>query len=216
MSDILKNEASYFESLEKIKQEISQTRSHVVMSANSELIGMYWRIGHDIDAHSEWGSKYLQSLSYDIRMAFPGVKGFSVRNLKYMLKFAREFDYEEVQQLVAQIPWGHIVHLMDKVDDRHERLWYVGQTVENGWSRAVLMHQVSSALYRRQIASEKVNNFATGCCHLQIASWFSSLSKVSLSNKSKSCKHSTTAWRRIILGCRHLKFYFAIMSICFT
>ncbi len=159
MSDILKNEASYFESLEKIKQEISQTRSHVVMSANSELIGMYWRIGHDIDAHSEWGSKYLQSLSYDIRMAFPGVKGFSVRNLKYMLKFAREFDYEEVQQLVAQIPWGHIVHLMDQVDDKPERLWYVGQTVENGWSRAVLMHQVSSSLYRRQIASEKVNNF---------------------------------------------------------
>lgn len=160
MADLLVNDESYFASLEQIKREIVQSRSRAMLAANSELICMYWRIGHNIDVHSEWGSKHLQSLSHDICLAFPGVKGFSVRNLTYMLKFAREFDYEIVQQLVAQIPWGHIVHLMDKVASQAERLWYVREAIENGWSRAVLMHQVSIDLYGRQAVPGKVNNFS--------------------------------------------------------
>lgn len=160
MADLLVNDESYFASLEQIKREIVQSRSRAMLAANSELVCMYWRIGHNIDVYSEWGSKHLQSLSHDICLAFPGVKGFSVRNLKYMLKFAREFDYEIVQQLVAQIPWGHIVHLMDKVASQAERLWYVREAIENGWSRAVLMHQVSIDLYGCQAVPGKVNNFS--------------------------------------------------------
>lgn len=159
MNDLLVNDKAYLDSLEQIKREILQSRSRAMLAANSELICMYWRIGHNIDIRSEWGSKQLQSLSHDICLAFPGVKGFSVRNLSYMLKFAREFDYEIVQQLVAQIPWGHVVHLMDKVADKSKRLWYVEKAIENGWSRAVLMHQVSIDLYSRQAVPGKVNNF---------------------------------------------------------
>ena len=67
------------------------------------------------------GLKYLESLSYAIRMALPQVKGFSVRTLKYMLKFSREFECEKVQQLVAQVLWGRITLLMDKVSNREQR-----------------------------------------------------------------------------------------------
>ena len=159
MDDLMSNEPTYLEAFAKIKEEIVQSRARAMLAANSELICMYWRIGHSLDEHSEWGRKHLEALAHDIRLAFPGIKGFSVRSLKYMLKFAREFDYAKVQQLVAQIPWGHIVHLMDKVTDSSERDWYICKTIENGWSRAVLMHQISTKLYERQKITEKVNNF---------------------------------------------------------
>lgn len=157
--DLTVHEAAYFETLDSIKREISNSRARAALAANSELVCMYWRIGHSIDLHSEWGLKYLESLSYDIRMAFPQAKGFSVRNLKYMLKFSREFEYEKVQRLVAQIPWGHITHLMDKVSDREQRDWYIGETIQNGWSRSVLMHQISIKLFERQAGASKVTNF---------------------------------------------------------
>ena len=160
MDELTRNDAEYFEILDSIKSEISQSRTKAMLAVNSELICMYWRIGNTIALQAQWGNKYLEALSHDIRLTYPGVKGFSVRNLKYMLKFAREFDnYEKVQQLVAQIPWGHLVHLMDKVPNSEEREWYIKETIENGWSRSVLMHQISTKLYNRQEAAAKINNF---------------------------------------------------------
>ncbi len=77
--------------------------------------------------------------------------GFSPRNLKYMRAFGAAWPDEPiVQQLVAQIPWGHCVRLLDYVKDRGEREFYIRKTIENGWSRAVLMHWIESDLYRRQ------------------------------------------------------------------
>lgn len=159
MAELLKNEEGYFQTLASIKDEIKHTRSRVALAANSELICMYWRIGNLIAVQSEWGNKYLEALSHDIRIAYPGIKGFSVRSLKYMLKFAREFTYEKVQQLAAQIPWGHLMYLMDKTSDPTQREWYICKAIENGWSRSVLMHQVSIKLYERQALAHKVNNF---------------------------------------------------------
>ena len=99
-------------------------------------------------------------MAADIRVSFPACKGFSVRNLKYMSKFAATYpDTEFVQQSVAQIPWGHVVVLLDKVPDDLTRNWYVAKTIENGWSRNVLIHQIESKLYERQAISQKVSNF---------------------------------------------------------
>ena len=106
MDELLCNDAGYVEVLEGVKREVSQARARSVLVVNRELICMHWRIGRMVDERSEWGSRFVESLSHDIRAAYPGIKGFSVRNLKYMRKFYREYDYEFVQQLVAQIPWG--------------------------------------------------------------------------------------------------------------
>ena len=100
------------------------------------------------------------NLAADIRIAFPESKGYSVRNLKYMAKFAETYsDREFVQQVVAQIPWGHNIVLLDKVDDMDERKWYIKKSAENGWSRNVLVHQIESNLYQRQVLADKVTNF---------------------------------------------------------
>ena len=84
--------------------------------------------------------------------------GLSARNLKYMRKFANEYqDQVIVQQLVAQIPWGHICVVMDKVSTNDQQLWYIQKTIENGWSRNVLSLQIQSNLYARDGKSH--NNF---------------------------------------------------------
>lgn len=121
---------------------------------------MYSTIGLVINEHKSWGNKFIENLAADIRISFPACKGFSVRNLKYMSKFAATYpDTEFVQQSVAQIPWGHVVVLLDKVPDDLTRNWYVAKTIENGWSRNVLIHQIESKLYERQAISQKVSNF---------------------------------------------------------
>ena len=68
-------------------------------------------------------------------------------------------DFEFVQQVVAQIPWGHNVVLMDKISDDTVRKWYIEQSIEHGWSRNVLVHQIESGLYERQVIADKISNF---------------------------------------------------------
>lgn len=80
--------------------------------------------------------------------------------MKYMAKFAEIYpDREFVQQVVAQIPWGHNIVLLDKVADMDERKWYIKKSAENDWSRNVLVHQIESNLYQRQVLADKVTNF---------------------------------------------------------
>ena len=89
---MLANSDGYLNALNHIKREIADAQNRAVQSANAEVIQLYWRVGRLIDERSLWGNKYLETLSRDIRLAFPGIKGFSVRSMKYMVKFAREVD----------------------------------------------------------------------------------------------------------------------------
>ena len=91
-----------------------------------------WNIGKVIIENSKWGSKFIDNLARDIKLDFPNTKGYSVRNLKYMRKFA-EFvsDVEIVQTLSAQLTWSHNTHLFDKAKTIEEYVWYITQTLEN-------------------------------------------------------------------------------------
>ena len=102
---------------------MSQARANAVQKASAEMVRMYWLVGKEIDERAERGSKFIDTLSRDIRAAFPGIRGFSVRSLKYMAKFAREVD-PELCNSYCTIPWGHIVKLLDKTKPGEEREWY--------------------------------------------------------------------------------------------
>nr|WP_256466959.1 MULTISPECIES: PDDEXK nuclease domain-containing protein [unclassified Bradyrhizobium] len=81
----------------------------------------------------------------------PVAKPISARNLKYMRAFAEAWpDGEFVQQVVALLPWGHNVRLLDALKAPEERSWYARQAIEHGWSRNVLVHQIDSNLFARQ------------------------------------------------------------------
>jgi len=146
--------------LENIKKEIVTAQYRASVHVNVELLLLYYDIGCIINSHKTWGNKFIENLASDIKLAFPTAKGYSVRNLKYMAKLAGTYsDKEFVQQVVAQIPWGHNLVILDKINDLDERVWYLKNIIENGWSRNVLIHQIESELYQRQVLTKKVSNF---------------------------------------------------------
>ena len=127
---------------------------------SNEVVTLHWNIGNDINEHSVWGNKFVENLARDIKLEVPNTKGYSVRNLKYMAKFARLFsDFQIVQRVVAQLQWGCTVSLIDKVKDYEQCLWYAEQMVENGWSRDTLVEQIERKLYERQALPGKVSNY---------------------------------------------------------
>lgn len=157
---MLMNSNEYLATIEQVKQEIKAAQYKAAVHVNTELIMLYHSIGCVINAHKSWGNKFIENLAQDIKLEFPQSTGYSVRNLKYMAKFAATYpDAEFVQQVVAQIPWGHNVVLLDKVADAEERNWYIEACRKNGWSRNVLVHQIESGLYQRQALAEKISNF---------------------------------------------------------
>ncbi len=157
---MLINSGEYLATIEQVKQEIQIAKYAATLQVNKELILLYHSIGMVINQHKTWGSKFVESLARDIKLSFPDATGFSVRNLKYMAKFAYLFpETEIVQAALAQITWYHNIALMDKVKDREIYIWYARQTAKNGWSRNVLVHQIESDLYGRQAIAEKVSNF---------------------------------------------------------
>ncbi len=147
--------------LEQIKARVTSSRYKAVRSVNRELILLYHHIGTEIlkrQTLQGWGAKIIDRLSQDLRSAFPETKGFSTRNLKYMRQFAEFYpDLEFVQQVAAQLPWFHLVVLMEKLDSASERLFYIEQALENSWSRNTMVMQVERALHKRQ--GQAITNF---------------------------------------------------------
>lgn len=147
--------------IEGIKTRILSSRYQAARAVNQELILLYHHIGTQILAKQKvqgWGSKVIEHLSNDLKRAFPEMKGFSSRNLKYMRQFAELYpELEFVQQVVAQLPWGHHVYLMNFVPDKDERLFYLNKALENGWSRNLLELNIEKGLYHRE--GKAVTNF---------------------------------------------------------
>lgn len=145
---------NYFALLSGLKKRIRSAQVKAVLAVNKELILLYWQIGREILARQQaegWGGKVIDRLAKDLKREFPDMQGFSPRNLKYMRTFAEAWPDEQfVHQAGAQIPWKHNCILLEKVKDPTERLWYIQQTVENGWSRNVLVLQIESGLFQRQ------------------------------------------------------------------
>ncbi len=148
--------------LAELKERIRAARLRAAVAVNRELILLYWGIGRDIltrQTAEGWGARVIDRLAADLRRDFPEMTGLSPRNLKYMRAFAEAYpDPEIVQQVAAQLPWGHHMKLLDAVKDPDERFWYIRQAGEYGWSRNVLAHQIETGLYRRQ--GKALTNFA--------------------------------------------------------
>ena len=158
---MLINTNEYFDILENIKSQIHAAQYKAVLGVNREQIILYWNIGKVIIENSNWGNKFIDNLARDIKLDFPNSTGYSVRNLKYMRKFAEIFaDDEIVPTLMAQLTWSHHRLLMDKIKDKSAMIWYADKTVENGWSKNVLWDQIDLKLYERQAIAEKSTNFS--------------------------------------------------------
>lgn len=151
---------SFQEITSSIKNAITNTQLEIMTDANKKLVNLYFNIGKTLEENSSWGNKFIDNVAMELKMSFPNLKGFSVRNLKYMKSFYNEYkDDEEFVQLVAQLPWKHNITLMQKVKDKEIRKWYMSRCLEEGWSDNVLVYQIDTDLYNRQVKAIKHNNF---------------------------------------------------------
>ena len=143
----------YSKFLGEVKRVVAAVRTRTLLAANVEMTMMYWQLGRMILARqdaAEWGAKIIDRLSIDLKKTFPGMSGFSPRNLKYMRKFAAAWpDGEFVQRTVAQIPWRSNLSLLDKLDDNESRLWYAREVIRNGWSKEWLDICIENRLKER-------------------------------------------------------------------
>ncbi|HLA83058.1 MAG TPA: PDDEXK nuclease domain-containing protein [Thermoleophilia bacterium] len=140
--------------LASLKSHISGARQRATLAVNQELVRLYHHIGAEIlerQTRQGWGAKVIDRVATDLRAAFPEMKGFSSRNLKYMKFFAQMCPAGLIgQQPAAQLPWFHIVTLLTKVSANTEREWYAAQVIQHGWSRPTLDAHIKNQLHLRQ------------------------------------------------------------------
>ena len=154
-----------------LKNEIRTAQIKAAVKVNSGMLQMYWNLGKEITERQKtanWGDGFLKELSRELMAEFPDMKGFSYRNLKYIRQWFLFYNQEDSigQQVVAQlgediffsVPWGHHLYIMSSCKDINKAVFYLQKTVENGWSRAVLLNFLDTDLYERQ--GKAVKNFS--------------------------------------------------------
>lgn len=177
MNTTLSNDKQYKEWLVEVKQKVQAAQIKAALKVNRELLDLYWDLGREIcekPQKANWGEALIEQLSKDLSATFPGVKGFSRRNMFYIrqwhLFYNRDLeivpqgvallgkaDFETVSSLVRQIPWGHNREIIVKCPTVEEALFYVRETIRNNWSRAILLAQIGNKLYHRQ--GKAIHNF---------------------------------------------------------
>lgn len=161
----------YAKTLLALKKQIQEAQVKAAVSVNKELIKLYYSIGKTITEKQEesgWGTSLIEKLAKDLQNMFPGVEGFSPRNVFRMRAFY--LAYQKVTQAVSEInalhiedlpifsiPWGHNIMLFQKLKNDKERLWYAEKTIEHGWSRSVLEARINANLYKR--VGQAITNF---------------------------------------------------------
>jgi len=155
---------NYLQLLEEAKQKITSCRIQIARSATKEQFNLYWWFGQKIyEAQNKyhWGKSVVEQLGKDLRRSFTDTTyGFSSRNLWEMRRFYLEYKNNPIlQQLVAEIPWGQNLVILSKTKDLSIREYYLRATIEQGWTRDVLVMQINSQAYERHLLTKKQHNF---------------------------------------------------------
>ena len=149
----------YLQWVKELTTRYRQSQIKAAVKVNSVLIKFYWSLGSDIvslQANNKYGGRFYITLSADLRAEMPGVEGLSESNIRYAKRFFQLYadQSRNLPQLVedlCSVPWGHHRYIIDKCSDNPDKaLFYVRQTLEYGWSRAVLLNFLDTDLYERQ------------------------------------------------------------------
>lgn len=157
MTKNIKNSA-YVELLGAIKARIVDAQYQALKAVNKELINLYWDIGKDISERQKtenWGKSVVEQLAKDLQSAFPGIGGFSSRNLWYMRNFYLCYGgSSKLQPMVAEISWTHNLLIMEKCKNDLEREFYIRMTRKHGWTKNVLIHQIENQTYEKTLLNQ--------------------------------------------------------------
>lgn len=176
MSKLINTDSDYNLWISQLVERYRNCQIRATVEANEELLRFYWSTGEDIvkkKAESRWGESVINSLSQDLTSALPGIKGLSPTNLGYAKRFYSLYsqldtfypqlvgktEYEQLKTIIFRIPWGHQRYLIDKFYSNPKRaFYYVRLTLENGWSRAVLLNAIDMDL--KEPEGKAVTNFS--------------------------------------------------------
>lgn len=151
-------EKDFKEIISNIKEEIINTQIKTMQEANSNLIRLYFKLGKIVSENKIYGNNFTKQISTELKLTFPSMKGFLERNIRAMRLFYEEYsDDEKWQQLVAKLPWGHNLLLIEKIKDKDLRKIYAENAIKNGWSRSILSIQIESEFHKR--IGNSNNNF---------------------------------------------------------
>lgn len=151
-------EPGYAHLFSEVKDRIRSAQYAALKAVNTELVGLYWDIGRMIverQTDAEHGTAIAEQLSNDLQAEFPGIRGFSRRNVFYMREFYLLYcDDTRVQPLVAQIGWTHNLVIFQRCKDPLEREFYIRMTRKFGWSKNVLIHQIDNQSYEKSLLGQ--------------------------------------------------------------
>ena len=156
--------SQYNDMLRQIVTEIKSTRVIIARRVNSAMMQMYWNIGKRLSVEGlekGYGSSVVKRLAMDLQQEFPDTTGFSVRNLWNMKKFYEFYALadEKMQRSVALLPWRHNLLVISKVNSLSEAKYYIEQSLENSWSRDVLLNFIKADTYKHAKLLPKQHNF---------------------------------------------------------
>ncbi|QQR81231.1 MAG: DUF1016 family protein [Deltaproteobacteria bacterium] len=151
-------QGDYQKLLIDIKERIRSAQYEALKKVNRELISLYWDIGALIVERQKgntWGKGVVEQLSADLQKSYPGMQGFSARNIWYMRDFYLAYSKnEKLQPLVAEIAWTHNLIILDRCKDNLEREFYIRMTKKFGWTKNVLIHQVENQSYEKTLLNK--------------------------------------------------------------
>jgi predicted nuclease of restriction endonuclease-like (RecB) superfamily len=148
----------YTDFLKEIKDRIQEAQSTAFRAINKELIMLYWDIGRRIvekQQIEEWGDSVIEKLAVDLQNTFPGIKGFSTRNLWRMRDLYVSYSTNEfLPTLLAEIGWSHNIAILEKADEPLEREFYIRMARKYGWSYRVLLNNIENQTYEKVLLGQ--------------------------------------------------------------
>lgn len=159
-TDILKTQTKAYEkSLSSIIKKVEESKHTAITTVNKLLVELYWFIGQaitNLQEKGKWGDGVVEKLSQDLRMKYPDMNGFSVRNLWNMRRFYETYrEYEKLQTLSAEISWSHNVLILHKTNTIEEKEFYLKMSIKERWSFRELQRQIDSAYFERFVLSQR-------------------------------------------------------------
>jgi predicted nuclease of restriction endonuclease-like (RecB) superfamily len=154
----LEGTQQYAAFLQEIKSRIYEAQSNALKSVNKQLVALYWDIGRQIvekQKNEKWGDSVIEKLAIDLQHGFPGIKGFSARNLWKMRDlYLSHSDNEKLQTLLAEISWSHNIAILEKCKDTLEREFYIRMTRKYNWSYRLLLNHIDNQTYEKTLLGQ--------------------------------------------------------------
>lgn len=150
--------SGYDHILENIKDLIKTAQLKALLVVNQTLISVYRDIGrtiYDQQKSAAWGDAVVEQLATDLQNSFPGMRGFSARNLWRMRDFHLSYHLnEKLSSLLTEISWTHHLVILGKCKDPLEREFYIRMSKRNGWTYRVLMNQIDNKTYEKMMTTQ--------------------------------------------------------------